>query len=160
MSAERPPAARRGLASPAAATAGAVLTGAVFTLVGLLGFIPGITTRYGGMEFAGPHSSALLFGLFGVSVLHNLVHLAFGAAGLSVARAPRFAKPYLVVGGVLYLLLWVYGVGVHRSTAWNFLGLNGPDNWLHLGLGFGMLTLGSLLGTPRRPPDSDEAYGR
>jgi hypothetical protein len=127
----------------------AAVVGMTFVVLGLLGFIPGLTTEYGRMRLAGPQSSARLFALFGVSVLHNLVHLAFGVLGLWAAhQAPR-ARGYLVGGGITYLLLWVYGLGIHRGTAWNFLGLNGPDNWLHLGIGFGMVALGGLLGGGR-----------
>jgi len=34
----------------------------VFALVGILGFIPGITTNYSQMAFAGPDSGAMLLG--------------------------------------------------------------------------------------------------
>jgi hypothetical protein len=56
----------------------AQLVGLVFLLVGVLGFIPGITTDYGDMEFASHDSDAELLGLFQVSILHNIVHLLFG----------------------------------------------------------------------------------
>ena len=58
----------------------------VFLLVGVLGFIPGITSDYGSMTFAGHDSQAKLLGIFQVSVLHNIVHLLFGAVGLALAR--------------------------------------------------------------------------
>jgi hypothetical protein len=64
----------------------AQLVGVVFLLVGILGFIPGITTDYDQLAFAGHDSGALLLGLFMVSVLHNLVHVAFGVAGLVLSR--------------------------------------------------------------------------
>ena len=51
----------------------------MFLLVGILGFIPGITTGYDDLSFAGHHSEAELLGIFQVSVLHNLVHVAFGS---------------------------------------------------------------------------------
>jgi hypothetical protein len=37
----------------------AFITGVVFLIVGILGFIPGVTTNYGAMEFAGHASGAL-----------------------------------------------------------------------------------------------------
>lgn len=61
-------------------------TGAVFLLVGVLGFIPGVTGNYGSLGFAGHDSGALLFGIFQVSVLHNIVRLLFGVAGLVMGR--------------------------------------------------------------------------
>ena len=64
----------------------AAIVGVVFLLVGVLGFIPGITTNFGDLSFAGHESDARLFGLFQVSILHNIVHLLFGIAGLALAR--------------------------------------------------------------------------
>ncbi|WNV87426.1 DUF4383 domain-containing protein [Umezawaea sp. Da 62-37] len=120
----------------------ALFAGSLFLLVGVLGFIPGITSGFGDMTFAGPHSGALLFGLFAVSVLHNLVHLLFGVLGLLAARAAGTARGFLVVGGGVYLLLWVYGSAVGEHMAANVLPFNIADNWLHLWLGAGMILLG------------------
>ena len=60
----------------------AVVVSVVFLLVGVLGFIPGITTDFDTMEFSGPESEAMLPGIFQVSVFHNISHLLFGIAGL------------------------------------------------------------------------------
>lgn len=62
------------------------VVGAVFIVVGILGFVPGVTTDYYSLSFAGHQSGAMLFGIFQVSMLHNIVHLAFGVAGLAMAR--------------------------------------------------------------------------
>jgi hypothetical protein len=122
----------------------AMLVGVVFLVVGVLGFIPGITTGYGGMQFAGHGSTALLFGVFAVSILHNIVHLLFGVAGVLAARSGQAARAFLVVGGGVYLLLWIYGVGTQDNSAANFVPLNEADDWLHLGLAVGMIALGVL----------------
>lgn len=117
--------------------------GAVFLLVGIAGFIPGVTTNYDDMKFAGHESGAELIGVFNVSILHNLVHLAFGFAGLALARSWATARKFLVVGGVVYLGLWVYGLVVQdEMTNANFVPLNEADNWLHLSLSAVMLALG------------------
>lgn len=118
---------------------------AVFTLVGILGFIPGITTGYGDMGVAGHHSGAKLFGLFQVSILHNALHLVFGLVGLLLARSLAGARLFLAGGGALYLVLWIYGLAIERESALNFIPVNNADNFLHLGLGFVMLVLGLLL---------------
>jgi len=76
--------------------------GLVFLLVGILGFIPGITTHYSDLAFAGHDSSAKLLGIFQTSVLHNLIHIAFGV-GILMARTPEGARTYLIGGGVAYL---------------------------------------------------------
>ncbi|WP_446210149.1 DUF4383 domain-containing protein [Micromonospora sp. IBSANI012] len=134
-------------ASPVRRAAQAV--GAAFLLIGVLGFIPGITTNYDQMMFAGHESYAKLLGLFQVSVLHNLVHLALGVAGLALARTVSGARTYLVAGGAIYLVLWLYGLVVDHESGANFVPLNNADNWLHLFLGVGMIALGLAL--TRRP---------
>jgi hypothetical protein len=123
--------------------------GAVFLLVGILGFIPGITTNYDQLMVGGHHSTAMLLGLFQVSVLHNVVHLAFGVAGLLLARTVAGARNFLVVGGAIYAVLWVYGVVVQFDSPLNFVPLNTVDNWLHLALAVVMLGLGLTLGRRR-----------
>jgi hypothetical protein len=127
----------------------AAAVGVVFLLVGVLGFIPGITTNYETMQFAGHESEAELLGIFQVSILHNIVHLLFGLAGLAMARAISTARTFLIGGGVIYLVLWVYGLVVDQNSDANFVPLNTADNWLHLFLGIGMIGLGLLLGKDR-----------
>jgi arginine exporter protein ArgO len=118
------------------------LVGAVFLLVGILGFIPGVTTHYDMMSFAGHDSMAKLLGVFNVSILHNLVHLAFGVVGLIAARRPGSARAYLIGGGIVYLVLWIYGLVIDKDSSANFVPLNTADNWLHLVLAVGMIALG------------------
>jgi hypothetical protein len=127
----------------------AMVVAAVFLLVGILGFIPGVTTDYDGMTFAGHQSTAMLLGVFHVSILHNLVHLLFGVVGVVMARTVAGATGFLVGGGVVYLVLWLYGLLIDHDSAANFVPVNGADNWLHLVLGVGMIGLGVVL---RRAP--------
>jgi hypothetical protein len=131
----------------------AAAVGAVFLLVGVLGFIPGATTDYHMLTFAGHHSEAKLFGLFNVSVLHNAVHVLFGVLGLALSGTFNAARAYLVGGGVVYAVLWVYGLLIDRDSAANFVPVNNADNWLHLGLALAMLALGIVLGRKGRAPD-------
>ncbi|WP_077488125.1 DUF4383 domain-containing protein [Sinomonas mesophila] len=123
----------------------AMAVGAVFLLVGVLGFIPGITTG-SGLGIAGHGSDAFLLGVFQVSVLHNIVHLLFGIAGITLGRTSSGAKAYLVYGGIIYLVLFVYGLIFSGPMAANFVPLNAADNILHVVLGIGMLLLGLVLG--------------
>jgi hypothetical protein len=122
-----------------------LVAGVVFALVGILGFIPGITTDYSQMSFAGHNSGAMLLGVFQVSVLHNIVHLLFGAVGLLMARTVPMARYFLIGGGVVYLLIWLYGLFIDQGTSANFIPLNTADNWLHLSLGVVMIVLGFVL---------------
>jgi hypothetical protein len=128
-----------------------VAYGGVFLLVGVLGFVPGITTHYGDLRFAGHMSGmdgqmagAELLGVFAVSVLHNLIHLAYGVVGLAVANRPRAGVAYLIGGGVVYAVVWLYGVLVDESSSANFVPLNSADDWLHLGLAITMVAAGVL----------------
>jgi hypothetical protein len=120
----------------------ATAVAAVFLLVGILGFIPGITTDYGAMSFGGHMSGAKLLGIFQVSVLHNIVHLLFGVIGLALARRTPGAVNYLLGGGAVYLVLWIYGLVVSKTSSANFVPLNTADDWLHFVLGLGMIGLG------------------
>ncbi len=129
--------------------------GAIFLLVGVLGFIPGVTTDYDQLSGAGHESGALLLGIFQVSILHNLVHLAFGIAGLLLARTVNGAKSFLVGGGVIYLVLWVYGLLIDHGSAANFVPVNSADNWLHLGLGVLMILLGVVPLSGGKAPIAD-----
>jgi hypothetical protein len=89
----------------------AVVVGSLFVIAGVLGVGPGL--------------------------LDNLVHLAFGAAGIAACRTPRSARAFLIAGGVAYFLLWQFGgvidpalvpfrtgeVGVHLSFVASMIGL-------------------------------------
>jgi hypothetical protein len=128
----------------------ATVVGAAFLLVGVLGFIPGITSGYDTLQWAGHGSDAKLLGVFEVSVLHNIVHLVFGVAGLAMARTAQAATSYLVGGGVIYLVLAIYGAVIDHEGAANFVPVNIADNWLHLVLGAGMIALGLVGSRVRR----------
>jgi hypothetical protein len=117
----------------------------VFLLVGILGFVPGVTSNYDQLQFAGHESEAMLLGLFQVSILHNLVHLAFGIIGLAMSRTVSGARSYLIGGGVVYLVLWLYGLFVEGDHDANIVPVNNADDWLHFVLGVGMIALGVLL---------------
>lgn len=120
------------------------ILGVVFLLVGIAGFIPGITSDYGEMTFAGHTSMAMLLGVFCVSVLHNLIHLPFGIAGVAMARTHAHARAYLLGGGIIYAVVLVYGLLIDYDSAANFVPLNTADNWLHLFLVIGMIGLAML----------------
>ena len=91
----------------------ALLIACVFLTVGLLGFIPGVTTDYGLLQWAGHQPGAKLFGVFAVSGVHNVVHLALGVVGLMLTRSYAEARAYLLGGGLAYLAVWVARI-LHR----------------------------------------------
>jgi hypothetical protein len=126
----------------------ALLVGIVFLAVGVLGFIPGITSNYDDLKFAGHDSDAQLLGIFDTSILHNIVHLLFGVAGIALSRTWDGARTFLIGGGTIYLVLFIFGLFAHGETAANWIPINWADNILHFALGGGMIALGLMLGRP------------
>ena len=114
----------------------AVIFGAVYLLVGLLGFA--VT---GGVGFIAT-DGGLLLGIFEVNPLHNIAHLLIGAAlliaGLSSVRA---AKGVNTTVGAVYLLLGIVGFFL-VGTAANILALNTADHFLHLASAIVLLGVG------------------
>lgn len=119
----------------------ATIFGAVYLLVGLLGFA--VT---GGVSFFAT-DGGLLLGIFAVNPFHNVAHLLIGAVlligGLSSAKA---AKGVNITIGAAYLLLGVVGFFL-VGTALNVLALNTFDHFLHLASALVLLGVG--LGTER-----------
>ena len=114
----------------------ATIFGAVYILVGLLGFA--VT---GGVGFIATEGG-LLLGIFEVNPLHNIAHLLIGAAlliaGIVSARAAKIVN---VVVGATYLLLGIVGFFL-VGTALNILALNTFDHFLHLASAIVLLGVG------------------
>ena len=116
----------------------ALAFGVVFVLIGILGFVPALApVNADGMP--------LLVGLFMVSTLHNLIHLASGVAALAASRTESYSKLYFKVFGVVYALVTLIGF-VQGDTVLGLIHVNLADNLLHtviaaasLYLGFGTL---------------------
>jgi len=122
----------------------ATVFGAVYLLVGLLGFA--VT---GGVGFITTEGN-LLLGVFAVNPLHNVAHLLIGAALLIAGLANvRAAKGVNITVGAVYLLLGIVGFFL-VGTAANILALNTPDHFLHLASAVVLLGVG--LGTERSVP--------
>ena len=127
----------------------ALLFGVVFLVVGILGFIPGITTNYDDMSFAGSDSDAELLGIFQVSVLHNIAHLLFGV-GILLARTHEGARTYLLGGALIYTVLFIYGLFVTGDDDANFIPMNTADDVLHFVLAIAFI--GAYFVTGRERP--------
>ena len=121
------------------------IVGATFLAFGILGFLPGVTENFDDITFAGHESGAELLGIFQVSILHNIVHALFGVFGLAAAAGAASSKAFLVGGGVVYLALFAFGMVIDLGSDANFVPFNDADNWLHLGLGAGMVLAGLAL---------------
>ncbi|MFB9904117.1 DUF4383 domain-containing protein [Allokutzneria oryzae] len=110
------------------------LVAAIFLLLGICGLVPGLTTEYGLLKMAGPRSAAQLFGVIDVSVLHNVIHLVFGAVGLTLGNTRQGARRFLAVGAAASLALGVYGLVVPRASPANVVPFDAAGSWLHVGL--------------------------
>lgn len=104
--------------------------GIVLTLVGILGFVPGVTTN------------DMLLGIFMVGGLHNIIHLVTGLAALAAAMgyfAPKlFFQIFGVIYGVVTILGFVTGGALLFST-------NMADNLLHLVIAAAALYSGFMM---------------
>jgi uncharacterized protein DUF4383 len=119
-----------------------LLAGVGFLLVGILGFVQG------GMSMeADPNVAPKLLGLFPVNLLHNCVHLVFGAWGLAAARTHAAARAYCQIAGVIYLCLTA--LGYFSPNGFGFVPLGGADVLLHLALGLMLAGVGFT--APREP---------
>lgn len=114
----------------------ATIFGAVYLLVGLLGF-----AFTGGVGFVATQGG-LLLGIFEVNPLHNIAHLLIGAA-LLIAGLTRVAaaKAVNTTIGAVYLLLGIVGFFLVGTGA-NILALNTPDHFLHLASAIVLLGVG------------------
>lgn len=107
----------------------AKLFGIIFIAVGILGFIPGIT------------SNGHLLGIFEVDTLHNVIHLLSGIVALMCAGSAMKAKTYFKVFGIVYGLVTVLGF-LQGTTVLGLIGVNVADNLLHLVISVVALAIG------------------
>jgi hypothetical protein len=113
------------------------VVGAVFVVVGLLGY-----TVSGDHALAG-HTGGQLLGLFQVNSLHNMVHIAVGAAMIAAAIAgTRMARAANTAIGAVYLALGVLGLFITGANPLNVIALNGADNGLHMVIGAVLVGVG------------------
>jgi len=126
---------------------GALIFGIVFLLVGILGlFVPDGMSMDADMETTGR-----LLGLFPVNLLHNIVHLAFGAWGLAASRSHPAAQTYGKVGAVAYGALVV--IAFLSPTLFGLVPIGGNDIWLHALLALGLAYIGFATHDTRTSPD-------
>ena len=109
------------------ATTFALAFGAVYLLVGIVGFF--ITGFDNWVE--NDTDEFLLW--FQINPLHNVVHLLIGGALLAAGSAgERESRGVAMLVGAAYLVVGVVGFFA-TGNEWNVLALNTADHWLHLG---------------------------
>lgn len=113
----------------------ATVFGAVYLLVGLLGFV--VTS---GIGFFATEGANLI--IFEVNPLHNVIHLAIGGALLYAGlKSTAMARTVNTGVGAVYLLVGVLGLFLLTSPL-NIIALNGADNVLHLASAVLLLGMG------------------
>jgi hypothetical protein len=112
----------------------ALVYGAVFALIGILGFIPALTPK-------DDMGMPLLLGIFMVGGVHNVIHLASGLLGLASSTNSKWARLYFQIFGLVYALVTVVGF-IQGDTVLGLIHVNLADNLLHLALAVTMLGIG------------------
>jgi Domain of unknown function (DUF4383) len=110
----------------------ALIFGIIYVLVGILGFIPALSTH----PADAPHLSVesghgYMLGLFPINILHNIVHLIIGLWGLLASRSVAGARLYAKVLAIAYALLAVLGLIPATNTTFGLIPIHGNDVWLH-----------------------------
>lgn len=100
----------------------ALATGAVFLLLGILGFVPGLTSG----------DDNKLLGIFAVDALHNLVHILSGIAFLVASQRADWSRLTFKVMAVVYGLVTLLGFMAGDGAILGLINTNGSDNLLHL----------------------------
>jgi hypothetical protein len=134
----------------------AYVSGALFVLIGILGFFPGVTVV--------PHvhdpnlivetGYGRLLGLFPVNVLHNLIHIALGSWALFAATDAAAARTYCRGSAVIYAVFAVMGLFPGMNTVFGLVPIHSHDVWLHAFIAaaaayFGFAKSSVRVGTPK-----------
>jgi hypothetical protein len=105
-----------------------LIFGATLLLVGLLGFAFDSTFNTG----EGTDGDKLI-GIFEVNGIHNIVHIASGAALLALSPKRSTAKLAALTFGVVYGLVTIIGF-IDGDTVLGLIPVNMEDNILHLAI--------------------------
>ena len=106
----------------------ALVFGVIYFLVGVLGFIGPLIGTSSFITITQDRHT--LLGIADINLLHNLVHLAIGIAGLAAASSVANSRAFCQVVGVILLIVGLLGVFV--GNLFGILPLAGFDIPLHL----------------------------
>ena len=109
----------------------AYLFGLIFVSIGVLGFMPSYTPN------------GMLFGMFAVDDLHNLVHIFSGMVALILAMDSVYSRWFFRIFGLVYLVIGI--IGLAMPDMMHMMAMNTADHGLHLGLGIVMLLIGIVV---------------
>jgi hypothetical protein len=101
----------------------AMVFGIIYLLVGIAGLI----SPLGGTLGMAPTT---LLGIAQTNIIHNIVHLIIGVAGLSMAGSVESAGTFCKTFGIILLLIGV--IGFFTQNLFGILPIGGNDIWIHL----------------------------
>lgn len=135
------------------------ILGIIFLILGIVGFIPGLTMHHMHSDIAVTEGMGLELGLFPVNVLHNIVHIFFGVWGLLAARTFPASRFYGRATLVIYAILVVMGLieSAQINTAFGLVPLYNNDVWLHLLIALAGLYIGWIARGPIGTGPSDRS---
>lgn len=105
----------------------AILFGIAFIFVGVAGFLTIFMI------------DGLLFGLFQVDSMHNMVHIATGVLAIMASTSRAMTKLFFQVFGVIYIVIAIWGFWKGDLI---MMPVNMADNIFHLVVGLVSLYLG------------------
>lgn len=109
----------------------AIIFGAIFVAIGILGFIPAYVT------------DGKLFNIFLVNLEHNIAHLATGVIAILCGLSSGFAsKMFFIIFGVVYAFLAVLGFMQGEGMLLDMIAINTADNFLNAGIAIISLLIG------------------
>jgi hypothetical protein len=103
--------------------------GWLLVLLGVLGFVPGITT-----------SDGLLLGVFEVNAAHNIVNLLIGILAI-VFSGGGSARMAAIIFGLIYAIVGLLGL-FSTGDVLGVLAANSASSWLHIVLAVLLLWAG------------------
>lgn len=111
----------------------ALIFGIVYTLVGLIGFVPAF------LQEATPGNPPVsldtlhgnLLGIFPVNILHTIVHLLLGVWGILAYRSLDASRTYARSVAIIFGVLAVMGLIPGLQTTFGLIPLHSNDVWLH-----------------------------
>ncbi len=125
----------------------ALIFGIVYLLIGILGLIPGLLTP-ATVPVTVNVLNGNLFGVFPVNIVHTVVHLIIGIWGILAYRSWDASRGYARATGVIFIILFIFGLIPGLNTLFGLAPLNGADIWLHLVSGIVALYFGLTARTP------------
>ena len=120
----------------------ALAFGIVYLLVGILGLLPFV----GGTV---TQTDSNLLGLVPINLLHNIVHLVIGIAGIAAAASLARSRQFCQIFGVVLILIGLVGIVVNNPL--NLIPIGGFDIVIHLATG-GLLSYFGFVASARTRP--------